>query len=301
MKNLNIQNKEININSKKENIESLIYEVRGKQVMLDSDLALLYETETKRINEAVNRNKDKFPERFSWVLNEEETKLFRSQIATKKIETRGGRYKNPRVFTEQGIAMLSTILKTPVAVKTSISIMDAFIAMRKYISSNLIEQKYINNLVLEDHNRINILEKSFEKLDEKRKVTEIYFNGQIYDAYSKIQEIFEKAKKEIIIIDNYADYALLNIIKKLKVNITIITKKDNLLTNEDILKYNKQYHNLRVVYDNSFHDRYFILDKDQIYHCGASINRIGYKTFSITLISDKEICNMLIAKINAII
>ena len=161
MKNLNIQNKEININSKKENIESLIYEVIGKQVMLDSDLALLYETETKRINEAVNRNKDKFPERFSWVLNEEETTLFRSQIATKKIETRGGRYKNPRVFTEQGIAMLSTILKTPVAVKTSISIMDAFIAMRKYISSNLIEQKYINNLVLEDHNRINILEKSF--------------------------------------------------------------------------------------------------------------------------------------------
>ena len=132
-------------------------------------------------------------------------------------------------------------------------------------------------------------------------MNEIYFNGQIYDAYSKIQEILNEAQKQIIIIDAYADYTILDIIKRVNVNITIITKKDNLLTSQDILKYNKQYSNLKVIYDNSFHDRYFILDNDIFYHCGASINRIGYKTFSINLISDKDICDMLKSRIDQII
>lgn len=284
-----------------ENIEDLIYEIRGKQVMLDSDLAKLYETETKRINEAVSRNREKFPERFSWILNDEETELFWSQFATKKIETRGGRYKNARVFTEQGVAMLSTILKTPVATSVSISIMDAFVAMRKYISSNLIEQKYINNMVLEDHSKIKALETSLKKLEEKRKVNEIYFDGQIYDAYSKIQEIFKKSKNELIIIDAYADHTILNIVKRLNIEVIIITKPDHYITNQDILKYSQQYHNLKVIYNNTFHDRYFILDYKYLYHCGSSINRIGYKTFSITLVSDEDVCQMFFNKINKII
>ena len=257
--------------------------------------------ETKRINEAVKNNPYKFPERFSWKLTEIESRHFLVENFDQKIETRGGRFKNPRVFTEQGIAMLATILRSKVAIEISISIMDAFVTMRKYISSSLTGQKYINNLVLEDHNRINMLENSFQKLDEKRKTSEIYFNGQIYDAYSKIQEIFSEAKSEIIIIDAYADFTILDIIKRLNVKITIITKKDNLLTNQDILKYNKQYHNLKVIYDNSFHDRYFILDNDMIYHCGTSINRIGHKTFSMNLISDKDICNMLKTRIDELI
>ena len=266
------------------NIENLIYEVRGKQVMLDSDLARLYHTETRRINEAVNRNKAKFPERFCFRITESEYNFLKSQFATSK----GGSRKGHTVFTEQGVAMLATILKTDVATKVSIAIMDAFVAMRKYISSNLLEQKYINNMVFEHDSQIKLLQSTFNKLEEKKKVNEIYFDGQIYDAYSKIQEIFKEAKKEIIIIDGYADNTILDIIKRLKVNVTIITKLNNLLTRQDVLKYNKQYHNLKVIYDNSFHDRYFIIDGNIVYHCGASINRIGYKTFSITLIGDDK-------------
>ena len=279
------------------NIENLIYEVRGKQVVLDSDLAMLYHTETKRINEAVNRNKAKFPERFCFRITESEYNFLKSQFATSK----GGSRKGHTVFTEQGVAMLATILKTDVATKVSIAIMDAFVAMRKYISSNLLEQKYINNMVFEHDSQIKLLQSTFNKLEEKKKVNEIYFDGQIYDAYSKIQEIFKEAKKEIIIIDGYADNTILDIIKRLKVNVTIITKLNNLLTRQDVLKYNKQYHNLKVIYDNSFHDRYFIIDGNIVYHCGASINRIGYKTFSITLIGDEYMCKLLSSRVNKII
>ena len=193
--------------------------------------------------------------------------------------------------------MLATILKSSVATQVSIKIMDAFVEMRKYMSSNLTEQKYINNLVLEDHERIELLEKSFKKIEEKRKINEIYFNGQIFDAYSKILDIFKNCKNELIIIDAYADNTVLDIVKRLDINVTIITKKDNLLTEQDISKYNKQYNNLKVIYDNSFHDRYFILDKEVVYHCGASINRIGYKTFSITQVSDEEVCKVLIDRV----
>ena len=179
--------------------------------------------------------------------------------------------------------------------------MKSFVTMRKFISTNLIEQKYINNQVLKNTEDIKLLQESFQKFEEKRKINEIYFNGQIYDAYSKIQDIFKQASKELIIIDAYTDNTILDIIKRLIIQVTIITKKDNLLTNQDIKKYNKQYHNLRVIFNNSFHDRYFIIDKREVYHCGASVNRIGYKTFSINLISDEEVCKLLINRINKII
>lgn len=204
----------------------------------------------------------------------------------------------PYVFTEQGVAMLATVLRTKVSEKVSIRIMDAFVAMRKYISNNLIEQKYINNLVLEDHDKIKVLEDTLEKFDEKRKVNEIYFNGQIYDAYYKIYDIFKSAKKNLVIIDAYADNTILDIIKRLNVDVVIITSESNLLTKQDIDEYNKQYNNLIVKYDNTFHDRYFILDDKILYHCGASINRIGYKTFSITLVSDRELCEVLRERIS---
>ena len=285
-------------------IEDMIYEIRGKQVMLDSDLAILYECAngTKTINLAVKRHINRFPERFMFQLTEKESKIIWFQIETKKstLETRGGKYNKPYVFTEQGVAMLATVVRTKVAEQVSIRIMDAFVAMRHYIGENLISQKYINNLVIEDHNKIKLLEYSFRKMDEKRKTNEIYFNGQIYDAYSKIHEIFNNALKLLIIIDSYADNTILDIIKRLNIEIIIITKKNNLLTYQDIDKYNKQYHNLKVIFDDTFHDRYFIIDKKVIYHCGASINRIGYKTFSINLISDEDVRKLLICKINNI-
>jgi sugar-specific transcriptional regulator TrmB len=196
--------------------------------------------------------------------------------------------------------MLSTILKSKTAIGVSIRIMDAFVTMRHYISDNLIEQKFINNMVLEHDSEIKLLQESFDKLEEKRKNHEIYFDGQIYDAYSKILDIFKSAKKELIIIDVYADNAILDMIKRLDANVTIITMKDNLLTNQDIMKYNKQYHNLKVIFNGSFHDRYFILDKTIVYHCGTSINRIGNKTFSINLISDEYVCTSLINSVDKI-
>lgn len=288
----------------KENIkiEDMIYEIRGKQVMLDSDLAKLYQCKngTKEINQAVKNSPEKFPERFSFVLSDSEMEDLRSKILTSSLNKHGGRRYNIRVFTEQGVAMLATILRTKIAIEVSIRIMDAFVTMRKYISTNLLEQKYITNMVLEHDYQIKLLKDSFQKIEEKKKVNEIYFNGQIYDAYSKIQEIFNKANNNLVIIDAYADNTILDIIKRLKIKVTIITKSNNLLTEQDIAKYNKQYNNLQVYYNNTFHDRYFILDEKVVYHCGASINRIGYKTFSITLIGDEDVKNTLINKIKKI-
>ena len=149
------------------NIENMIYEIRGKQVMLDSDLAKLYNVETKRINEAVKNNPYKFPERFSFRLNEIEMENLWSKFSTAKISNMSRSY--PRVFTEQGIAMLSTILKSKVAVETSIRIMDAFVKMRKYISANLIEQDNMKNMLIKHDNEIKLLQESFSKLEKKRK------------------------------------------------------------------------------------------------------------------------------------
>ena len=282
-------------------IENLIYEIRGKQVIIDSDLARLYECAngTKDINKAVKRNINRFPESFMFQLSDDEYENLRFQTGTSKV--RGGRRYNPYVFTEQGVAMLSSVIHTEIAIKMSIQIINAFVIMRKYISNNLIEQWYINKLVLEHDSDIKLLKESFGKIEEKRKVNEIYFNGQIYDAYSKIQDIFKIATNKLIIIDAYADKTILDIIKRLNVSVTIITKKDNLLTRQDIKKYNSQYHNLKVIYDNTFHDRYFMIDDQDIYHCGTSINRIGYKTFSINLIGDADVRKMLFNKVNSII
>ena len=291
-------------------IEDLIYEIRGKQVMLDSDLAKMYHVETKRINEAVRNNPEKFPERFSWILTNEEVIILRSKISTSSMinNKHGGRRYNPRVFTEQGVAMLATVLKSKIAVVVSIRIMDAFVAMRKYISNDLIEQKIINSIVLENQgkikeirNDIKLLQESFNKFEEKRKINEIYFNGQIFDAYSKICEIFNIANNKLIIIDAYADNSLLDIVKRLTIEVIIITRRDNLLTKQDIFKYSKQYNNLKVIYNNTFHDRYFILDDKEVYHCGTSINRIGHKTFSINLISDNDVVKLLIDKVYRIL
>ena len=286
----------------KENIkiEDMIYEIRGKQVMLDSDLARLYKCKngTKTINLAVKRHINRFPERFMFQLTKDEYDYLRFQTETAKENNMSRTL--PYAFTEQGVAMLAAILRTPVAEWISIQIMDAFVTMRKYISTNLLEQKYINKMVLEHDCQIKLLQDSFQKIEEKKKANEIYFNGQIYDAYSKIQEIFKSANKRLVIIDAYADNTILDIIKRLNIEVTIITKPNNLLTEQDIEKYNKQYNNLTVIYNNTFHDRYFILDDEIIYHCGASINRIGYKTFSITLIGDEDVKNTLINKVKEI-
>ena len=193
--------------------------------------------------------------------------------------------------------MLATILHTPVAAEVSVNIMRTFVKMRKIISSNLIEQKYINELVIKDNERINLLEESFLKLEEKEKINHIFYEGQIYDAYSLLIDIFKEAKKEIIIIDNYADKSILDMITNLNVKVIIVTKKFNLLKDIDIKKYNKQYHNLKVIYSDKFHDRFIIIDKKVLYHSGASYKDLGNKCFAINKIKDDEYLENILIKI----
>lgn len=307
--------------NKTEKVENLIYEVRGVQVMLDSDLARLYECTngTKTINQAVNRHLDRFPEDFYFQLTKEEYDNLKSQVGTSNLNectkeehnnlkfqngasrfsSHGGVRKLPYVFTEQGVAMLASVLRTSIASSVSIDIMRAFVVMKKYVSKTLLEQTYINNLVLKDSKRIDLLEETLSKFKEKS--NHLFFEGQIYDAYSKIKEIFMKTKENLIIVDAYADIIILDMIKKLNVNVIVITKQNGLLTNMDIKKYNNQYHNLTIKYSDAFHDRYFIIDNNEVYHCGASINHAGARTFSINTLEDKEVCDALKNKIDKII
>ena len=212
-----------------------------------------------------------------------------------------GLRRNPYAFTEQGVAMLSGVLKSDTAITTSIKIIDAFVLMKRYLSTNLIEQKYINNQVMKNTEDIKLLQESFKKFEEKKIVNEIYFHGQIYDAYSKIIDIFRLAKSELIIIDAYSDKTTLDMIKNLKCNVIIITKVKSLITKQDLEKYNSQYHNLKVIYNNTFHDRYFIIDRDIIYHSGTSINHAGSRTFSINILEDKIVKDSLINNISKLL
>lgn len=284
----------------REKVENLIYEIRGVQVMLDSDLARLYECTngTKDVNKAVNRNIERFPKDFYFQLTKEEYDNLKFQNGTSRLSSHGGVRKLPYVFTEQGVSMLASVLRTSVASSVSVDIMRAFVIMKKYISKTLLEQTYINELVLKDSKRIDLLEETLSKFKEKS--NHLFFEGQIYDAYSKISEIFRKAKKELIIVDGYADITTLDMIKKLSVDVIVITKQNGLLTNMDIKKYNNQYHNLTIKYSDAFHDRYFIIDNNKIYHCGTSINHAGARTFSINILEDKEVCDALKNKIDKI-
>ena len=262
-------------------IENLIYEIRGKQVMLDSDLAMLYgcKNGTKSLNLAVKRHINRFPERFMFQLTKEEYSSiysrFQFETLNKNNQKQGLNIKYlPYVFTEQGVAMLSAILKTDVAEEISIKIMDAFVAMKNIINTSLIEQKYINSLVLEHDNEIRLLQESFNKLSTKEKINHIFYNGQIYDAYSLLIDILNKAKKEIIIIDNYAGKELFDITKDIKVNIKIYTKNIDEISKK---KYMQEYSNIEIITTDIFHDRFIILDNKELYNLGSSLKDIGKK------------------------
>jgi len=280
-------------------IKNLIYTIRGKEVMLDSDLARLYKcvNGTKTVNLAVKRHPNKFPKRFMFQLTKEEYKILRFQLETTNNMSRS----LPYVFTEQGVAMLATILKSSVATEVSIAIMNAFVLMRHFMLENQDTFKSIVNI----NNKLDIHEEKikllFSKFETKELTEKIFFNGSIYDAYSKILDIMNKAHKELIIIDNYADKSVLDMVSKLKVNVILIVKTKPLLTETDIKKYNEEYHNLKIIYNDSFHDRYLILDQKEIYHLGASLNYAGSKTFSINKLQDDIIKNLLIDNVNNII
>ena len=288
-----------------EDIKQKIYTIREKQVILDSDIAKLYEVETRRINEAVKRNLKRFPTEFCFQLNEEEYDFLRSQFAILKTQGRGQHRKYlPYAFTEQGVAMLSTVLHSDKAIKVSINIMKAFTEMRNFILNNKMLFEKISNIELKQIEYQKSTDDKFEKVFEyisehKEKEQKIFFDGQVYDAFSMIIDLIKKAENEIILIDNYVDIDTLNILSKKndKVKVELYTKSNTKLNANDINKFNLQYPKLEVKYTEVFHDRFLILDKKYIYHIGASIKDVGKKCFGITLIKYEAIIKDVLARL----
>ena len=244
-------------NISNEEIKNLIYTIRGKQVMLDSDVAMLYHYTTKNINKAVKRN----------------------------------------IFTEQGISMLSGVLKNEIAVKVSISIIRAFVEMRKFISSNgqLFERLTNVEYKLLEHDKK--FDKVFNQLQNEENIKQkIFFEGQIYDAYSLIIDIIKKANKKILIIDNYIDDSVLKMLTKKNkaVEVVLLTSDKSNIEKIDIQKFNKEYPILKVAKTNKFHDRFIVIDNKEMYHLGASIKDLGKKCFGINKIEDMKIIDKII-------
>lgn len=279
-------------------IKDLIYVVRGKQVMLDSDLAKLYQVETGALNRAVKRNVKRFPEDFCFQITKEEYQNLICQIGISSFEGKGhgGKRKLPYVFTEQGISMLSGVLHSEVAIKVSIGIMRAFVEMRKFFASNALMFERMNKIEVkhleyqkQTEEKFNVI---FDYISEHEETSQkIFFDGQIYDAFSFLIGIVEKAQEKLVLIDNYVDIDTLNILakKKINVNVCIYTVKKTKLTDKDVDNFNKQYPTLEVKYTNVFHDRFLILDDTYAYHIGASLKDAGKKCFGVSLIEDGKI------------
>ena len=278
-----------------DNIKNLIYTIRGKQVMLDSDVAMLYHYETKNINKAMKRNIERLPEDFCFQLTEKEVENLRFQFGTSSLEREnyGGRRYLPYVYTEQGISMLAGVLKNEIAIQVSISIIRAFIEMRRFILLNgqiFQEIDDIKGQLLEHDKKFDEVFDELQRKQESEFKQSIFFDGQIYDAYSLIIDIIRKAKQKILIIDNYIDDSILKMLSKKNkdVEVVILTSQNSNIRKLDIQKFNKQYPVLKLAYTNKFHDRFIIIDNKELYHVGASLKDLGKKCFAISRIDDEE-------------
>lgn len=269
-------------------IEKMIYVIRDKQVMLDSDLAILYQVETGALNRAVKRNISRFPEDFRFQLTKEEYQNLRCQTGISSFaqgeNNYGGRRTLPYVFTEQGISMLASVLHSEVAIKVSIGIMRTFVEMRRFIANNALLFERISNVELK---QLEYQKQTDEKLD------------QIFDAFSLIVSLIQKAEKEIVLIDGYVDIGTLNLLAKKNENVAIVmyTLKRTKLSQEDVNNFNSQYPLLEVRYTKVFHDRFLILDKKNVYHIGASLKDAGKKCFGISLIEDAGIVRDILQRL----
>ena len=290
-------------------IERLVYVIRGKQVMLDSDLAMLYQVETKNLNKAATRNADRFPEDFRFKLTNEEYNNLRFQFGTsnEKQVGRGGRRYYPFVYTEQGISMLASVLHSKVAVQVSINIMRSFVEMRKFVANNALLFEKVSHIELRQLEYQKNTDERFDKVfqyieDHAESEQKIFFDGQIYDAFSLIVSIIQKAQREIVLIDSYVDIDTLNILSKKNtgVDVKIITYSNARLSNTDITNFNAQYPNLIVKRTQVFHDRFIILDSSKVYHIGASIKDAGKKCFGISMILDHGIVTDLLTRLQSV-
>jgi len=281
-------------------IRHKIFTLRGKQVMLDRDLAELYQVETKVLNQAVKRNKQRFPAEFMFQLTKEESDEIKSEdllvlnqgnnvLRSQNVTLKKGRGKHrkylPYAFTESGVAMLSAVLRSDIAIEISIKIMNAFVNMRRFLIDNAsvfqrfdyIEQKLLKH------------EKHFKKIFEiiENKVTKpkhgIFFNGQVFDAYLFISDLIKDAQKSIVLIDNYIDETVLTLFSKnQKIEVTIYTKNLNKQLTLDLKKYNAQYKSIKIEKFSFAHDRFLIIDDKEVYHFGASLKDLGKKWFAFS-------------------
>ena len=296
-------------------VESLIRVIRGQQVMLDRDLAELYGVETKRLNEQVKRNIERFPEDFMFQLTKEEFENWKSQIATSNSIVMGAR-KRPYAFTEQGVAMLSGVLKSSTAVEANIRIMRAFVSMRHFmvnnaaifqrletiefnqLESNKVQAKILAHQEVQDHR----IDEIFRRLDEGmyKPKQGIFFDNQIYDAYSFVSELIKSAKQRIILIDNYVDESVLTLLDKREdtVSAIIYTQQISRQLRLDVDRHNSQYPPIEISVFRRSHDRFLCID-DTVYHVGASIKDLGKKWFAFSKMEDFK-PEELVAKINEV-
>ena len=282
------------------NIENKILVIRGQQVMLDRDLAELYGVETKVLNQAVKRNVERFPERFMFQLYEHEYSSLRSQIVTLKNdnnESMRGKHSKylPYAFTEQGCAMLSSVLRSETAIQVSIKIMDAFVAMRHFLQNNaqvFAELKSVRQHQIETDIQLNETNRRIDELFDRMDkfaiddTQGIFFQGQIFDAYAKFESFLQAATHDIVLIDNYVDLSVLERLSKKQpnVNVTIYTHPNTHLTAQDVQTFNAQYPTLTLRHTSAMHDRFLIIDNSILYHIGASLKDLGKKCFAFEIL-----------------
>ena len=282
-------------------IKDRIFTIRGKQVMLDSDLADLYGVETKRLNEQVKRNINRFPDEFSFILTKDEYEnCSRSHFAT--LEKGRGKHKKylPRVFSEHGVLMLSNVLKTETSVMVSVNIIKSFVALRKYLKDTLgiferfenIEKKQLEYKMEADKN----FKKVFKALESKQLPAKqgIFFGGQVFEAYKLVSDVVRSAKKSIVLIDNYVDDTVLTLFSKRKKGVTlkILTKDPDKKIVLDVKKFNEQFPPTEIIKFDCSHDRFMIIDGKDLYHFGASLKDLGKKWFAFSKM-DVEIADMI--------
>ena len=267
-------------------IQNKILLIRNQQVMLDRDIAELYGVETRILNQAVKRNMERFPDEFCFQLNKDEFEKWKSQFVISNSIKMGLR-KRPFAFTEQGVAMLSAVLKSDTAVTASIQIMKAFVSMRRFLLSNAQIFQRLDSLEIHRIESDKRIDELFTRMD-RYKIDDtqgIFFQGQIFDAYAKFQSFISQAQKEIILVDNYVDITVLERLatKNSDVDVTIYTLPNTRLTAQDIRSFNAQYPTLTVKHTTSMHDRFLIIDDGILYHLGASLKDLGKKCFAFEL------------------
>lgn len=298
----------VEVSEQKINIENLIYIIRDKQVMIDSDLAVLYQVETGALNRAVKRNMKRFPKDFCFQLTKDEYDDLKCQSGISSLNKNngyGGRRTLPFVFTEQGISMLASVLHSEVAVNVSIGIMRAFVEMRRFIANNELLFERISNVELKQleyqRKTDEKLEQIFEYIYEHEESSQkVFFDGQIYDAFSLIVSLIQKADSKIVLIDNYVDVDTLNLLSKKKENVTVTvyTLSKTRLSSADIANFNAQYPPVEVKHTRMFHDRFLIIDDMIAYHIGASIKDAGKKCFGINLLQDTGIIKDILERLD---